>query len=160
MNTMKITSVALSLFALAFAGCASFDRQTEQEVAVSSRPSGATVYLGEEKVGVTPTSLVLKRDTNYSLRVELKDYQPFTTELVPAPVPNARADSPRMQFPSSVNVMLQEPEPAKSYVDFSSQMMAIVSARKEGRISEAEYKTERDALIREYSSQAKAPAGE
>ena len=79
---MKITFLAficsLTLFS---AGCCSIMNGTRQEIAVSSSPSGATVYHNNAYAGQTPAILELKRNSRHIIRVEKEGYQPGEAAL-------------------------------------------------------------------------------
>lgn len=52
-------------------------RRPPVEIRVASRPPGATVYLGDERLaGSTPLTVALDPDARYRLRVELGDHHP------------------------------------------------------------------------------------
>ena len=67
--------VAATLVALVLAlpACATMRYGTEQRVTVESQPSGATVFVGANPVGVTPTEVELQRDQLRSVLTVCKD---------------------------------------------------------------------------------------
>lgn len=69
--------LALAGFMLFLAGCATIVASGPDWVPVNSTPSGATVYLDNVPVGVTPTTLALKRSSLGQIRIELPGYQPI-----------------------------------------------------------------------------------
>lgn len=70
-NHLILAGVTLFL-----AGCATIVASGPDLVPVNSTPSGATVYLDDVPVGVTPTTLTLKRSSEGQIRIELPGYQP------------------------------------------------------------------------------------
>jgi len=76
---MNRRSIAVALL-LAFAatGCATIVASGPDMVPVSSTPSGATVYVDNVPVGVTPTTVSLDRGGHGQIRIELDGYEPIT----------------------------------------------------------------------------------
>lgn len=71
---------------LVLGGCATLLDSDKNKVAVSSVPSGATVYLDGTPVATTPTLLDLPRGYEQQpayLRVELDGYQPEVRAIMP-----------------------------------------------------------------------------
>ena len=66
----------LLLLASAFSwNCATIMNGTHQEIEVASSPLGATVWIDSNRVGVTPLTVNLKRNTEPVVRVELAGYE-------------------------------------------------------------------------------------
>lgn len=55
---------------------------TSQQIGISSNPSGATVTIGGQLLGTTPTIVDLKRGDNHIVKIELDGYAPFETTLI------------------------------------------------------------------------------
>jgi len=54
---------------------------TTQSVNFESSPSGATIYLDGQRVGVTPFELTLKKNKYKSFRVELEGYHTISRQM-------------------------------------------------------------------------------
>lgn len=68
--------------ALVSTGCATVVTGRTQLVAVSSEPSGAQVFVGDEPVGVTPTFVDLpRRERNLTLRFEKEGFAPVDASV-------------------------------------------------------------------------------
>jgi hypothetical protein len=73
---------AVSLAALVFAtGCASIMQGSNQNVGMSSTPTGAKIMVDNRDMGVTPASVRLSRKDNHTVRLELPGYQPYEMQL-------------------------------------------------------------------------------
>ncbi|MCK9175944.1 MAG: PEGA domain-containing protein [Desulforhopalus sp.] len=77
MKKRVCSSVILVGVALILSGCCSIIHGTNQEIAVSSSPTGARVLVNGSQVGTTPATLNLKRNAPPRIRLELEDYQPY-----------------------------------------------------------------------------------
>ncbi|HEX8693628.1 MAG TPA: PEGA domain-containing protein [Longimicrobium sp.] len=77
---MRIRLLAV-LTLTATAGCATIMHGSKQEVGFSSNPTGATIFVNNQQVGVTPTTVSLKRKDQHTVRMELQGYQPFEMQL-------------------------------------------------------------------------------
>ena len=71
---MKKIIIRLSILSalIIFTSCASIFKGTSQTINFDSSPSGATVFLDGERVGVTPLNLSLKKNkykSNYKIIV-------------------------------------------------------------------------------------------
>lgn len=78
---MRSLILLLLLIAGCSAGCATIVHGPRQDIDVLSDPPGATIYVGEEAVGTTPTVVTLERDRRHVVRVEHPDYLPGTQLL-------------------------------------------------------------------------------
>src|SRR5438128_1457572 len=67
-----VIAVVVSIAAI-LAGCSTIINGTRQDVAVTSTPSGASVYVDNKNVGVTPFVASLKRGETYRLEVRRGD---------------------------------------------------------------------------------------
>jgi hypothetical protein len=54
---------------------------TQQQVGISSTPTGAAVLIDNTEQGVTPVVLKIKRKENHTVRIQLAGYQPFEATL-------------------------------------------------------------------------------
>jgi len=77
----KITIMLVALSGLVFAGCATIIHGTHQKIPVKSFPSGASVYVKNNQVGVTPATLHLKRNNDYTLTFKKSGYKPVRINL-------------------------------------------------------------------------------
>ena len=59
------------------AGCATIMHGSEQEIAVSSQPSAATVTIDNVGMGNTPVTVRLARKHPHTVRITLAGFQPF-----------------------------------------------------------------------------------
>jgi hypothetical protein len=64
------------------ASCATIMLSTQQEVGISSNPSGASVTNNGLQLGKTPLVVDLKRKGNHKIKIELEGYQPYEIALV------------------------------------------------------------------------------
>ena len=62
-------------------GCATVISGTSQGITFESSPSGATVFLDGQRVGVTPFTLTLKKNKYKSFRVELEGYHTISRQM-------------------------------------------------------------------------------
>jgi len=63
-------------------GCATVVNGTTQKIPVASDPPAADVIVDGALVGQTPTSVVLKRNTDHLVTVQKAGYEPRTTPVV------------------------------------------------------------------------------
>ena len=73
--------LATAVILLYMSGCATVLRGTKQDVAVTSAPGGASVYVDGDNAGMTPCTVELKRNSSHTIRVELAGYQPYEVRL-------------------------------------------------------------------------------
>lgn len=67
--------------ALLLAGCASVIHGTNQEVTISSTPTGAHITINGQYYGRTPRVLNLRRKEYYVVQLELEDHKPYEITL-------------------------------------------------------------------------------
>lgn len=78
---MQKSIAAVGVVALLVSGCATIVAPGPDLVPISSKPSGAMVYVDGVPVGVTPVTVPLKRSGSGRIRIELEGYQPvFVTQ--------------------------------------------------------------------------------
>ena len=73
---LSIVSVLILL-----TGCATVFSGTKQTITFESSPSGASLYLDGEKVGVTPFTDKLKKNKYSSFRIELDGYETISRSI-------------------------------------------------------------------------------
>ena len=73
---LSIVSVLILL-----TGCATVFSGTKQTITFESSPSGASLYLDGEKVGVTPFTDKLKKNKYSSFRIELDGYESISRSM-------------------------------------------------------------------------------
>lgn len=79
---MRITPLLLALVAAgSLTGCATIVQGTDQRINVNSSPAGATVTVRGQQLGITPTTLNLKRGKDYEVLIALDGYEPITVYL-------------------------------------------------------------------------------
>lgn len=61
--------------------CCSIMRGSTQDVGIASNPAGATVTINGEQKGVTPTTVKLDRDKEYSVLLTKEGYEPYGATL-------------------------------------------------------------------------------
>ena len=66
---------------LLVSACATIILSPEQELSISSNPSGATVTNSGQILGTTPLVADLKRNRNHNLQIELEGYHPYEVAL-------------------------------------------------------------------------------
>ena len=90
MNTKRksfvgLTAIALLGICLVFlvlvTGCASIIHGSDQEVGISSSPTGASVLIDNVSYGVTPTVAKLSRKDKHSVKITMDGYQPFEAAI-------------------------------------------------------------------------------
>lgn len=69
------------LVLISVVGCATIMHGANQDVGISSTPSGALITVNNVSHGTTPTITKLKREDNHIVRIELEGYQPFEATL-------------------------------------------------------------------------------
>lgn len=79
---MKKLILFLAVLSMALTyGCATIMHGTTQDLAVSSNPSYAKVFIDNEDIGVTPIKTSLKRKEVHNVRIELEGYHPYQTTI-------------------------------------------------------------------------------
>jgi hypothetical protein len=73
----RILSASAALVLVAATGCATIMNGSRQNISVNSNPSGATVFVDGQQVGITPASLNLARKQSHVVRIVLDGYQPY-----------------------------------------------------------------------------------
>ena len=63
------------------ASCASIIHGTQQDIGISSSPTGAAVTIDSATHGTTPIVAKLTRKDNHIVRIELAGYQPYETTV-------------------------------------------------------------------------------
>jgi uncharacterized protein YceK len=74
-------AAACGITVLSVSGCATIMHGTQQDVGISSTPTGASVLIDNTEKGVTPVVLKLRRKENHTVRIQLAGYQPFESTL-------------------------------------------------------------------------------
>jgi len=74
-------AAACGITVLSVSGCATIIHGTQQDVGISSSPTGATVTIDNIDKGATPVVAKLKRKENHTVKIQLAGYQPFETTL-------------------------------------------------------------------------------
>jgi len=73
---------AVSLAALVLStGCATIMQGSHQNVGIASTPTGATIMVDNQQMGVTPATVRLTRKDNHVVRLQLAGYQPYEIPL-------------------------------------------------------------------------------
>jgi hypothetical protein len=62
-------------------GCGTLFHGTRQEIQIASQPSGASVFVNNQSFGETPAVVKLKRNSKYSVILEMPGYQPYEVSL-------------------------------------------------------------------------------
>jgi hypothetical protein len=74
----SVKVVSLAVFVPAFvAACATIMHGTSQQVSINSQPTGATVVVDSQTLGVTPVVAKLGRKRTHRVTVTLAGYQPY-----------------------------------------------------------------------------------
>ena len=74
----RVLAAGLAVVALALVvGCATIMHGTSQQVGISSQPTGASVVVDSQPLGVTPVSAKLSRKNQHRITVTMSGYQPF-----------------------------------------------------------------------------------
>ena len=84
-----ITFALIGFSFLLLFGCASFEHGVPQKVAVISLPTGASVYVNGDAVGITPMEMSLPRKVVHEIRLEKKGFNSAVKYF--APFPNDQA---------------------------------------------------------------------
>jgi hypothetical protein len=74
-------AAACGITVLSVSGCATIIHGTQQDVGISSTPTGATVLIDNNEQGVTPVVTKLRRKDNHTVRIQLAGYQPYEATL-------------------------------------------------------------------------------
>lgn len=80
MNKYIYTLVAIAVSTLT-PSCCSIIKGSTQEVGIASNPAGANVTINGELKGVTPTTLKLDRDKQYTIVLTKPGYEPYSAAL-------------------------------------------------------------------------------
>jgi hypothetical protein len=87
--TPHITFAFIGFSLLLLFGCASFEQGVPQKVAVISLPTGASVYVNGDAVGITPMEMSLPRKVVHEIRLEKNGFNSAVKYF--APIPNDQA---------------------------------------------------------------------
>ena len=80
MKKQMVTVAALAA-AISLNACATIMNGKQQDVAFTSTPGGATVFVDGQNMGVTPANLSLSRKDAHTVRLDLAGYQPYEMTL-------------------------------------------------------------------------------
>lgn len=80
MKKQLATAAALAAV-LSLNACATIMQGSKQNVGFASTPSGATIFVDGQNMGVTPASLSLARKQEHTVRIDLAGYQPYEMVL-------------------------------------------------------------------------------
>jgi hypothetical protein len=72
---MKIVWIGAALAAMSVVGCGTIVHGTKQSIGFASVPAGATVTVDYMRLGATPISTELKRETSHKVTIELPGYE-------------------------------------------------------------------------------------
>jgi len=73
---------AVSLAALVLStGCATIMQGSHQNVGIASTPTGATIMVDNQQMGITPATVRLTRKDNHVVKLQLAGYQPYEIPL-------------------------------------------------------------------------------
>lgn len=84
-NRRLASWLVVALLALFDIGCATVTQGSNQEISISSEPSGASVTIDNQLHGVTPTSVQLPRSKPHSVFLQLEGYEPFLIQIESRP---------------------------------------------------------------------------
>lgn len=73
----RLAAVLLIPAVITAGACATIVSGSKQDVAISSAPPGAKIFIDDEDVGQTPTTVTLTRKKEHQVRIELPGYQPY-----------------------------------------------------------------------------------
>jgi hypothetical protein len=76
-----VTKVLFICAATVIASCATIMHGTNQDVGISSMPSGAKVTIDNKPLGSTPVVAKLSRGDHHIVKIELEGHQPFEATL-------------------------------------------------------------------------------
>lgn len=168
-TTVRLACAGLVL--LMGSGCATVVKGTTQKVPISSDPPSADVLVDGTLVGLTPTTLVLKRKNDHLVTVQKPGYQPKSVALVKdvggAVWGNILAGgligwgvdaingSQYNLVPSTISVRLDPvtAAPSSSSSDqeqFVSKLKALDQMREAKQVSDEEYGKARLELFKRY----------
>jgi len=79
MNRIPVIVLTLGILTLGLAGC------VERKVSITSVPSGATVWVNDREVGVTPCEFGFTHYGTFDVRLSLEGHEPLVTgaEAIP-----------------------------------------------------------------------------
>ena len=80
---MKKIIISLSILSalIICTGCATVLSGTSQTITFDSSPSGASIFLDGERIGMTPFTTSLKKNKYSSFRIELEGYHTISRQL-------------------------------------------------------------------------------
>ena len=67
---------------LVIAGCATIMHGTGQDIGISSKPTGAQVFVDNQPKGTTPVAVDMKRKDKHIVRIEMEGYQPYEITII------------------------------------------------------------------------------
>lgn len=108
--------VALAAAALAVSGCSTYDKVANQSVSVKSVPDEASIAInGKTVADTTDTSLILRRDGDYTLVVSKSGYKPATVLIGHRATGEETPGAPRFELDrTDISVTLEEDPAAKA----------------------------------------------
>jgi hypothetical protein len=75
--TVILTAIAL----ISATGCGTIMHGTEQDIAISSNPTGGSVTIDGKPRGKTPATVALSRSDKHIVKIELEGYMPYEMAL-------------------------------------------------------------------------------
>ena len=78
---MKKQIVTILLFSFTLINCATIMHGPNQEVGLSSSPTGAIVKIDNQQVGNTPLTYKMERKGSHIISFEMEGYQPYQTTI-------------------------------------------------------------------------------
>jgi hypothetical protein len=76
-----VFAVAGTVTLLSLAACATIMHGTNQDVGISSSPTGASVWIDNAERGQTPLITKLSRKDNHVVKIQMAGYQPFEATM-------------------------------------------------------------------------------
>jgi len=79
--TRRLAAAGVACAVVGLSACATIIHGTEQDVGISSIPTGAKITIDNSERGTTPLVAKLSRKDNHIVRIELPGYQVYETTL-------------------------------------------------------------------------------
>lgn len=169
---MRVTALLVCLAPILLTtGCATITRGTTDTLVIESEPSGADVRLSNGMTGKTPTSFKLPRKDALTVKIEKAGYEPLEVNVTPqvsgaggagmagnvlvggligvAVDAGSGAMNDLKPNPVKVTLMRASYTASSNELNVMARLDYLVRMRKNGALSESEYRRKRAEILKE-----------
>lgn len=154
-------------------GCATMIYGTTQSISVTSEPVGAEVWTKGQFLATTPTTLTLRRKSDYDIeikkegfevarvRLESKSEHDAPSILLGGPIGwgiDVSTGGNKRLYPESVHVVLRALPLPVAAISFETQRAQLEALKAKGTITEEEYTVMRRRLVESVSAATPVPS--